>query len=96
MTKDEWRALGKERRNALTEEERRYGSTAITRAILDDPRWQRAQTVLLFLSFGSEWSTHDLIEAAWAQGKTVALPLCQAEHRITPCLYTEDTPLVTR
>lgn len=95
MTKDQWRQIGKANRKALSEEERRIQTTAICDAIIQDPRWQRSKTVLLFLSFGSEWDTTPLIEAAWASDKTVALTVCYPEHQMKPCLYTPDTPLVT-
>lgn len=64
MTKDQWRKLGKEARKALSSEERLIQTNAICNAITTDPRWQRAKTVLLFLSFGSEWDTTPLIEDA--------------------------------
>lgn len=95
MTKDQWRKLGKEARKALSSEERLIQTNAICNAITTDPRWQRAKTVLLFLSFGSEWDTTPLIEDAWANDKTVALTVCYPDHQMKPCLYTPDTPLVT-
>ena len=95
MTKDQWRKLGKEARKALSSEERLIQTNAICNAITTDPRWQRAKTVLLFLSFGSEWDTTPLIEDAWANDKTVALTVCYPDHQMNPCLYTPDTPLVT-
>ena len=95
MTKDQWRKLGKEARKALSSEERLIQTNAICNAITTDPRLQRAKTVLLFLSFGSEWDTTPLIEDAWANDKTVALTVCYPDHQMKPCLYTPDTPLVT-
>lgn len=95
MTKDQWRKLGKEARKALSSEERLIQTNAICNAITTDPRWQRAKTVLLFLSFGSEWDTTPLIEDAWANDKTAALTVCYPDHQMKPCLYTPDTPLVT-
>lgn len=95
MTKDEWRALAIARRKALTAPERERESQRLTLAIVDDPRWQRAETVLLFLSFGSEWETAPLFQAAWATGKRVALTRCLPHHEMEACLYTPDTPLIT-
>lgn len=95
MTKDQWRSIGKEQRRALNSEERTYQTIALTRAILKDPRWQRANTVLLFLSFGSEWDTTSLIQSAWASGKTVALTRCLPNHQMEACRYTPETPLIT-
>lgn len=95
MTKDQWRAIGKEKRRTLSPEERSYQTTALTRAILKDPRWQRANTTLLFLSFGSEWDTSALIQEAWHSGKTVALTRCLVDHQMQVCRYTPDTTLIT-
>lgn len=95
MTKDHWRKLGKEVRKALSTEERLIQNKAICDAIITAPRWQRAKTVLLFLSFGSEWDTTPLIEDAWANKKTVALTVCYPDHQMKPCRYTPNTPLTT-
>ena len=69
MTKNEWRDIGKSRRQALSAAERDWQSQALVRMICADPRMIRAETVLLFLSFASEWNTDALIRAAWAEGK---------------------------
>lgn len=95
MTKNEWRDIGKTRRQALSVSERARQSDTLVHALCADPRWQRAETVLLFLSFGSEWNTDALIHAAWASGKTVCLTRCRADHTMDACRYTPDTPLVT-
>lgn len=95
MTKDEWRNKGKQRRKTLSNAERISQETILTHHLIHDPRWQRAKTVLLYLSFGSEWSTAALIQAAWANNKIVALTHCEADHRMSVCRYTKDTPLVT-
>lgn len=95
MTKDQWRAIGKERRRTLNTEERTYQTIALTRSIIKDPRWQRAKTVLLFLSFGSEWDTSALIQSAWQTDKTVALTRCLDNHQMQVCRYTPETTLIT-
>lgn len=95
MTKNEWRDIGKSRRQALSAAERDWQSQALVHALCADPRWQRAETVLLFLSFGSEWNTDALIHTAWASGKTVCLTRCRADHTMDACRYILDTPLVT-
>ena len=95
MTKNEWRDIGKSRRQALSAAERDWQSQALVRMICADPRMIRAETVLLFLSFASEWNTDALIRAAWAEGKTVCLTRCRADHTMDACRYVLDTPLVT-
>ena len=95
MTKEQWRAIGKERRRGLTPDERALQNTMLCKKIINDPRWQRASTPLLFLSFGTEWDTTPLIEHAWQTNKTVALCVCTEHHKMLPCMYTPETPLVT-
>ena len=63
--------------------------------ICADPRMIRAETVLLFLSFASEWNTDALIRAAWAEGKTVCLTRTLPDHAMEACRFTPQTPLVT-
>lgn len=95
ITKDQWRSHGKMLRSTLSATERAYEGRVLTEALTADPRWQRARTVLLYLSFGSEWDTTALIHSAWDSAKVVALPVCGAAHQMQPCRYTPDTPLTT-
>lgn len=95
MTKNEWRNEGKQRRKSLSIAERNSQEAILTHSLIHDPRWQRAKTVLLFLSFGSEWSTANLIQTAWNSGKTVALTHCEPDHHMSICRYTPNTPLIT-
>ena len=42
---------------------------------------------MVFLSFGSEVLTDELIEWGWDAGKRIVVPLCRPEGRVlTPCL----------
>ena len=95
MTKEQWRLFGKNQRRALTTPERTIQNNIIYKKIISDPRWQRATTPLLFLSFGTEWDTTPLIEDAWRCSKTVALCVCSDNHQMTPYIYTRKTPLRT-
>lgn len=95
MTKNEWRDIGKSRRQALSAAERDWQSQALVRMICADPRMIRAETVLLFLSFASEWNTDALIRAAWAEGKTACLTRTLPDHAMEACRFTPQTPLVT-
>ncbi len=93
MTKNEWRLHIKDKRKALSEKKRLLESHQLTTQILKDPRWQRADTILLYLSFGSEFDTMPLIHAAWAAKKTVAIPVCFPDFQLVPSLFTKDTIL---
>lgn len=93
MKKNEWRNLIKKARHALSEEERTFETKLLMQSIIEDPRWQRAHTVLLYLSFGSELDTTSLIHAAWHTNKTVAIPVCFPNYRMVPVHFTSETPL---
>lgn len=63
-------------RKELEPEKRRAIDDAITLHCLELPEWERARLVFSYLSFGPEVDTRQLITAAWAQSKLVALPRC--------------------
>ena len=53
---------------------------AICVRLLVTEEFDRAATVLSYLSFGSEVDTHAIIECAWEAGKRVALPRVEGER----------------
>ena len=63
-------------RAAIPVDERARIDEAIARNVLELPEYQSAETLLPYLSFGSEIDTRRIIQDAWDAGKTVALPLC--------------------
>ena len=74
--KKDLRAKLKAQRSALPVDERQRIDAAITQRLLELPAYAQAQVLLPYLSFGSEVSTYAIIQHAWDQGKTVALPYC--------------------
>lgn len=60
------RDLGAERRSAI--------DARLAAAVQGLPEWQEADLVLTYLSVGDEVDTRELIRAAWAVGKSVAIP----------------------
>ncbi len=74
--KREARAKIKHMRRLIPREERERVDAAITARLTELPAYREARLVLPYLSFGSEIDTYALIEHAWADGKTVALPRC--------------------
>lgn len=69
-------------RDGLPAAMRRRASAAIAERIAELPGYRAAPTVLLTVSFRSEWDTRPLIADALASGKTVALPRVDAEERM--------------
>lgn len=63
-------------RDAVSASEREAADAKILDAVVALPEFKDADAVYTFLSFGSEVETRPIIEAAWALGKTVAIPRC--------------------
>jgi 5-formyltetrahydrofolate cyclo-ligase len=61
-------------RDAIPAEERASASASIAASLLAREDFASSKTVLLTLPFGSEWDTRELLRAALARAKTVALP----------------------
>ena len=59
---------------AMPEARRASESAETVRHILADPVWQAARSVLLFMPLPDEVGIRPLVDAAWAAGKSVALP----------------------
>ena len=79
--KDALRTSFKRLRAALASEERARIDTAITQRVCNAPEFQNAQVIATYLSFGAEVETRGIIERAWREGKTVALPRCVPASR---------------
>jgi len=77
-------------RDELPAAERLRAGDAIAAAIAARPDFRAASTVLLALSFRSEWDTHSLLAAGLTAGKTVAAPRVHAASRmLEPCRVTD-------
>ncbi len=72
--KDEIRARRRSVRRAMPHAARVARSEAICRRVAELPEWQRAKTVLLFISMRTEVQTQELVALARAAGKRVAAP----------------------
>lgn len=76
MDKQELREQFKQLRSGIPAEERARMDAGIEQQVLGLPEFAAADALLAYLSFGAEVETRGIIEAAWAAGKTVALPRC--------------------
>ena len=73
-------------RDHLSAQEIRRLSAAASSRLFQLPEAAAAQTIMFFVSFGSEIDTVPMIEAALAQGKRVAAPRAHPGSReLTPC-----------
>lgn len=66
-------------RNAMTEEERKEASGRIERFLTGSDIYKNADTVLVYVSFGSEVDTSGIIGYSLNAGKTVAVPYCSGK-----------------
>jgi 5-formyltetrahydrofolate cyclo-ligase len=74
-------------RNAMTPEEIEAKSGEIVRRLKGLREIRESSTLMVYLSFGSEVLTDDLIRWGWAEGKRIVVPFCHPESRVlTPCL----------
>lgn len=77
-------------RDALSPGERAARSAIIARNIETLPSFVRADTVLLTVSFRSEWDTQPLVERALEMNKTVVLPRVDARARMLELCRVTD------
>lgn len=82
QAKRELRAHFKQVRANLSAETRKAVDARIAANAAATETWQRAETVLAYLSVGDEVDTRALIERAWNEGKTVAAPRCVPRTRL--------------
>lgn len=71
---DRMRALGKQAREKLTGQERSQKSREALQNLCALSEWQTSDTVLTFVSFGTEICTQELIQTALLQKKAVYCP----------------------
>jgi len=73
-------------RNAMPRAEIAAASLEIVKKLREMEEIRRASTLMVFLSFGSEVHTDDLIRWGWGEGKRIVVPLCCPETReLMPC-----------
>ncbi len=80
-TKEQLRAHFKALRASLGPEQRADIDARIADQVTALPAYASANLVLPYLAFGDEIETRGIIEAAWRDGKTVALPRCIPHSR---------------
>ena len=78
--KSTWRKAVKAERRQMTDKAQK--DAAIAARLFALPAYQKAKTVLAYASLPDEVNTDVIIERALADGKTVAVPYCEAEKGI--------------
>lgn len=69
-------------RDALSEEALRRASCLITERLLGHQWFYRAESLLCYVSYGSELDTHELLREALRLGKQVYVPRVLEDHRM--------------
>ncbi|MBM4313880.1 MAG: 5-formyltetrahydrofolate cyclo-ligase [Deltaproteobacteria bacterium] len=73
-------------RNSLSNEEITAGSGEIVTGLKRMKEIRSASTLMVYLGFGSEVMTDDLIRWGWGEGKRIVVPFCHPEGReMTAC-----------
>lgn len=81
-SKQQMRAELLEKRRKLTKECIITQSNSMAQNLYNWSYYQRAETIMLFLSMPDEPSTTSIIEHAWQQGKTVCVPHMREEFGV--------------
>lgn len=68
-------------RDAIPPELRRRKSRIIAESLIKSPEYLSAGTVFVYLSVGSEAETSEIVRRAFADGKNVAVPVCDTAER---------------
>lgn len=69
-------------RAAIPEDEKKKMDESITNSFIRLPSFQNCDTILLYVSIGSEISTRRLIDYCLEQGKPIALPRCEGKRKM--------------
>ncbi len=90
---DIFRRQSLDARRALSESYRATASAAVCRQLIRSRRFQRANTIGVYLSSADEVSLDSLISIAWAAGKRVFAPRITRQHEMAFCLLQPDSSL---
>ena len=88
-TKQEFRNALKNKRNSLSNEQRKEWDVAIIKRIAASECFKNARELLLYAPVGSELNLLPLARAAQMQGKRIAFPRCDTESNTLRFYYLE-------
>ena len=80
MTKKEIRKSIKAQKEQLTKEQIRENSHKITRLLLAEDCYKKADVIYPYIAYNQEILTDEMIEDAWKSGKKVAVPRVIDDH----------------
>ena len=80
-------------RNQLFPKQREEESLAVTNQLISSTFWREAQTISLYLAFGSELSTSHLVKQAWQENKTIVIPKILSKTTMEMVVFKENMTL---
>lgn len=81
MDKKQLRDMTKEKLINLDENTRKEVHQKLVEHLFESDLWKNASTIGVTISAGFEWDTESIIERAWQDGKTIAVPKCVNKPR---------------
>ena len=94
MNKTQLRKSIREKKRAMTEEQIREKSEALTRLFLQSEEYRNARSIYGYLPYNQEVRTLPLLEQAIRDGKRVAVPKCYGDEM--RFIWMEDLSLVEK
>jgi len=82
------------RLNSQKEEGREAKSRIIKNKLFRTLDFKKAKKILFYVSFEGEVNTEGMIKKALKLGKIIAVPVCQKNRMIKPCLLKENAELI--
>ncbi len=94
QTQKEWRKAKRAARKALSAAEKESHSQAIAASVLASKAYQQAENIGAYLCLPEEVDVEHIIRVAWADGKSVYLPVVVARgEKLKFAPYRPDAPL---
>jgi len=90
ISKNELRKQYRKKRNLLSETQRHTESERVCGKLLDSEQYRNADVVFCYVSYGSEFETSSLIEAAFLDNKIVAVPKMIGNEMIFCRVYPDS------
>lgn len=85
--KDDIRAMALDQRKAMLPHEIQVKSEMIHQRLFDLPEFRSGQTILFYVSYDNEVSTHEMIKRSLLDGKRVVVPCCDKEQNTLSLSY---------
>ncbi len=90
QSKHEWRTNMKARLNEITPNEKEKLDNEIKEQLFTYKHYLRSETIGLTIAMKNEVNTKSIIEAAWSEGKKVAVPKCDPKSKQMTFYYLTE------